>query len=344
MPQAAFSPVSRQGGFALLELSIALLIGTLLLVWGSAMLMRRADDAAAQAAGAWLLEIRHAAARMLERHFDSLAQGAPPVDGEGRPLYADPLAPTLAEFKAQGLLPEGYPESSPAGGGARVRLRVSSACPEAPCRVDALVHANRPLADARGAPDLMRMALLTQAAGGYGGYATAAQGGRLRGAAFDFPNPYVPGEPALPAGTPVLWAGMDLDTALRYVRRFDERDPQLQGSLSVAGEVQASGRLRAQEYLRIAGLAVEGQACAESGLLGTTTAGALLSCQAGVWRRASGSAGQTRNQPFGSASDQIDWALDSIFDGETCPAGYWMVGVRQSRSSGLVRYGLICRN
>jgi prepilin-type N-terminal cleavage/methylation domain-containing protein len=273
-------PRRRQAGFALLELSVALLIGTLLLVWGSAAIMRRADDAAARAAGAWLLEIRHAASRMMERHFDRLAEGAPPTDESGKPLYADPLAPTLAELKAQGLLPGGYPETSPMGGGARVRLAVSAACPGESCRVDALVYAARPLQATQGVPDLMRLPLLAEAAGGYGGYATAGAGGRLRGAAFDFPNPYAPGDAALPAGTPVLWAGMDLATAIRYVRRGDERDPQLQGPLS------AAGRIHGGEYLELAGRANLGAACAPNGLIGRTAAGQLLSCQSGTWKPA----------------------------------------------------------
>jgi len=273
---------ARQRGFALLELSVALLIGTLLLVWGAAALMRQADDATARATGAWMLEIRDAAHRMLERHFDALSEGRPPVGPEGGLLYADMHAPTLAEFKAQGLLPQGFPETAPMGGTARIRLAAPSACPGEACRVDALIYASMPLSDRQGRPDMMRMAVFAEAAGGYGGHATAGGESRLRGRTFDFPNPYASGSETLPAGTPVLWAGMDLATAAQYVRRFDERDPQLKGGLTAAGPVTGK-RLQADEYLQIAGQAAAGGACSPNGLVGRTPEGALLACQSGIW-------------------------------------------------------------
>jgi len=314
-----------QHGYALIELAIALMIGTLLLVWGAAALMRRADDAAAQATGTWLLEIRHAAYRMLERHFDKLAEGGVPVGPDGAPLYADLHAPTLAEFKAQGLLPPGFPESSPIGASAQVRLSPPSGCPGAACRVDALVYASGPLSDAQGLPDMMRMALLTEAAGGYGGYATAGTASRLRGKTFDFPNPYAPGAEILPAGTPVLWAGMDLATAAQYVRRFDERDPQLKGGLTVDGGIGATGqvagsRLRANEYLQIVGQASPGAGCSPDGLVGRTPSGVLLSCQSGAWSASPST--QIVAQYISSPGGGSPWTQGTV----TCPGGYKVTG------------------
>lgn len=282
-------PPASQQGFALLELTVALLIGTLMLVWGAAALMRQADDATARATGAWMLEIRNAAYRMLERHFDTLSEGRPPVGSDGRLLYADMYAPALAEFKAQGLLPQGFPESAPMGGTASIRLAAPSACPGQACRVDALIYASIPLSDRQGRPDMMRMAVLAEAAGGYGGYATAGAGSRLRGKTFDFPNPYAGEGEILPPGTPVLWAGMDMATAAQYVRRFDERDPQLKAGLTVAGSVTGK-RLQAGEYLQIAGQAVPGASCSPNGLVGRTPEGSLLACQSGIW---AGSGGAT---------------------------------------------------
>jgi prepilin-type N-terminal cleavage/methylation domain-containing protein len=314
-----------QYGFALIELAIALMIGTLLLVWGSAALMRRADDAAAQAAGAWLLEIRHAVYRMLERHFDKLAEGGVPIGADGAPLYADMHAPTLVEFKAQGLLPSGFPESSPIGGSVKVRLSPPSGCPGAACRVDALIYASRPLSDAQEQPDMMRMALLTEAAGGYGGYATAGTASRLRGKTFDFSNPYAPGAEVLPAGTPVLWAGMDLATATQYVRRFDKRDPELKGGLTVDGGISTTGqvagwRLQANEYLQIAGQASPGSGCGPDGLVGRTQSGALLSCQSGVWSASPSS--HVVAQYVSSPGGGNPWAQGTA----TCPGGYKVTG------------------
>ena len=318
----------RQQGFALLELALALMIGTLLLVWGAAALIRQADDAAARATGAWLLEIRNAAYRMMERHFDKLSEGQPPVGPEGEALYADMYAPTLAEFKVQGLLPRGFPESAPTGGTARIRFAEPSACPGEACRVDALVYASKPLSDRQAQPDMMRMAVLVEAAGGYGGHATAGVDGRLRGKVFDFPNPHAPGGEALAAGTPVLWAGMDMATAAQYVRRFDERDPQLKAGLTVAGSVTGK-RLLANEYLQIAGQASPGGRCSPSGLVGRTPEGMLLSCQSGRWELAGGRYGgsyQVTNSGCYSIPNPLTGGL-------SCPAGFtahtisWTMGL-----------------
>lgn len=314
---------ARMRGFALIELSIALLLGTLLAVWGSAALMRRADDAAAQATGTWLLEIRHAARRMLERHFDALAAGARPVDDQGRWLYADPMAPTLAEFRSQGLLPAGFPDT--AGGGAQVRIRLfrPNACPGASCRVEALVFSTQALQAADGAPDAMRLAVLVAATAGHGGHATGGSGGRLRGAAFDFANPYAPGAAVLPAGTPVLWAGMDLATADRYVRRFDTRDPQLQGSLTTSGSVVSGGRLVAQEYLLL-GVATAGQACNVAGLAARSNQDGMLTCRNGVWTSEDGGfgGGYAENNRFGCHHYTGISTANPRTGGCSCPAGY----------------------
>ena len=316
---------ARQRGFALLELSVALLIGTLLLVWGATALMRQADDAAARATGAWMLEIRNAAYRMLERHFDALSEGRPPVGPQGGLLYADMHAPTLAEFKAQGLLPQGFPEAAPTGGTARIRLAAPSSCPGEACRVDALIYASAPLSDRQGRPDMMRMAVFAEAAGGYGGHATAGSESRLRGKTFDFPNPYASGSATLPAGTPVLWAGMDLATAAQYVRRFDERDPQLKAGLTVAGTVTGK-RLQAGEYLQIAGQAVQGGACSPNGLVGRTPEGALLACQSGRWRPAGGGLAKYGGSYTRDAYGNCIYPNPAT-SGCGCPAGYSYAGI-----------------
>lgn len=333
MPRLAMPPAGRvrrrrvgQGGFALLELSLALLIGTLLAVWGSTELMRRADDAAARAAGVWLLEIRHAAGRLLERHFDSLAAGTPPADADGRPLYADPLAPSLAEMRGQGLLPAGFPDAAPGGLQAAIRLHRTPQCPGDGCRIDALVHATAPLRDGRGEPDMMRLAVLNEATAGLGGHATAGPAGRLRGPAFDFPNPIAPGAPALPAGTPVLWAGLDADTAGRYVRRFDTRDPQLEAPLSAAGPVSAGGRLRTAEYLELAGTADAGQPCgATPGLVSRDRrGGGLLLCQNGTWQGQDGGFGgaYAYNHRHGCFHYNGYSTANPRTGSCSCPAGY----------------------
>ncbi|MGT1653492.1 shufflon system plasmid conjugative transfer pilus tip adhesin PilV [Salmonella enterica subsp. enterica serovar Typhimurium] len=55
------------------------------------------------------------------------------------------------------------------------------------------------------------------------------------------------------------------------------------------GTVRADGRLYTGEYLQLEKTATAGASCSPNGLVGRDSTGAILSCQSGVWRRASGS-------------------------------------------------------
>lgn len=59
---------------------------------------------------------------------------------------------------------------------------------------------------------------------------------------------------------------------------------------SVGAEtVTTTGRLTTGEFIKLGGTAVEGQACgAENGLVAKDTAGLILSCQSGSWKKAQG--------------------------------------------------------
>ena len=48
--------------------------------------------------------------------------------------------------------------------------------------------------------------------------------------------------------------------------------------------IESRGRVRANEYVEITGVAVEGTGCSPNGLMGRNAAGALISCQNGQWK------------------------------------------------------------
>jgi len=168
--------------------------------------------------------------------------------------------------------------------GAQVQIVRGAACPGPACRLDALVYTDKPLLQAAsGLPDLMRMAALLGAAGGYGGAVWMDAPARLRGANFDFPNPLIPGLPVLPTGTLALWSGLDSAAHERYVRMQDARNPDLRGDLSVAGQMRSGGRLGSGEYLALEAVAVAGDWCGQAGLFSRSAQGELLSCRNRVW-------------------------------------------------------------
>ncbi|MBV7482371.1 prepilin [Bordetella sp. BOR01] len=307
----------------MLELAVAVAVASMILIWGANRLVHQVDDAAGRAAGVWMLELKRGLDNVLRQHFDSLAEGVPARDGSGLPLYADLFAPQLAELKAHGHLPAGFPETGALGGGVAIRILRDARCPGAGCRLDALAYGTAPVLVADGtAPDLMRIGAAVEAAGGYGGSATAT---RVRGANFDFANPPAPGMPALAPGTLAIWAGFGTADYDLFVRRRDTRDPDLQGGLSVAGPVTTTKRLHTDEYLSLGGIAVLGTACAAStGLLASGADGTLLGCRQGRWAMVGGNFGgaYASNNRYGCAHYSGQSTANPLTGTCSCPPGY----------------------
>ncbi len=275
---------ARQRGFSLLELALALALTALIAIWASSQVAHRIEDAAARSTGVWLAQVRGAMEQALMRHFDAWAAGQAPHGEGGAALFLDPMAPTVDELRRTGALPSGFPLQSALGQGARIRVVRTATCPGQPCRLDALIYADKPLLKTGTQyPDLAAIAVVIEAAGGYGGAVWPTAPDALRGAAFSFANPAAPDAAAYPAGTVASWAGLERSEADRYVKLRDTRDPDLQGNLTVAG------RLRASEYLELQGQASAGQNCSEAPAgIARSGSGELLSCQSGLWQQASG--------------------------------------------------------
>jgi len=330
--------VHRQKGVALLELAVAVAIAAMLAIWTASLLVNRAEDARAEAAGRWLLAIRSAAIDMMLAQFDALAG-----IGTAPPGYADPHAPTLAELRQGGHLAADFPLLSPFGQPAQVRILTGAGCPGEGCRPDVLVTtlAAPPGADAADPAAMGQVLMATQ---GYGGAVHAQSPEKLRGALFDLPNPLAGSSVAHPVGTVAVHGGGEAGLHARFVRLRDRRDPDLQGGLSirqgiqVGGDVTADGNVTAAGALTggtlgLQGSAVPGSACAAPGLFSRTASGALLSCQAGRWRANEGGFGGayaiTNNN---GCRNEYGVSLANPRTGKcSCPPGYAAVVVSEGR-------------
>jgi hypothetical protein len=72
-----------------------------------------------------------------------------------------------------------------------------------------------------------------------------------------------------------------------WVRSYADKSVYTGGTM-MAGSMRSLGRLQADEYVHLAGSAAAGGSCSPNGLLAQDGTGGLLSCQSGVWTRASG--------------------------------------------------------
>jgi hypothetical protein len=81
----------------------------------------------------------------------------------------------------------------------------------------------------------------------------------------------------------------------------------INGQSVAGGSVTAYGRMYANEYMQVSGVATAGWGCSPNGLVGRSAAGGLLSCDSGVWRAPGGGLAQ--------------------YSGQTCPAGMNVYGI-----------------
>ncbi|MYN11921.1 prepilin-type N-terminal cleavage/methylation domain-containing protein [Pusillimonas sp. TS35] len=271
-----------QRGFALLELLLATMVATLIAVWGVSTLVDNMDDAGARAAARWMLAVRDAAGRYLARHGPELSLANVPaaLQHEG---YADWRTPTPAELKRAGLLAEGLPLTVAMGAGAHIRVVRRGLCPGHACRPNALVYSAQPFVRERGRVDERAVSQWLLEAAGAGGWVSPGASSQLRGPLFTLPNPPWPGA-ALPPGTVAMLADDTLRTA-QVVHIGDRRDPQLQGAMTVSGDIRAGANLAVEGYVRIGARRAPGQACNVDGALALAVQPhkSLLACQGGSW-------------------------------------------------------------
>lgn len=222
-------------GFTLIELMVTLAVAAVIAAtYQRWQLVEAAEEAVGQSTGQYINTIRGAVAQYQQDYFLQLANGS------AVPGYANALAPTIAELKADGnRIPGGLPAKTPGGQSILIQL-TRTGCPGTTCQVNGLVYMAAPFTLPRtGTTPRVDLALAAVAAmGGSGGLSTIATPGTIKGGAGSEPNP-------LGSVEGVVGAFTYLDNAfwLQFVRINDTRDPNLQGNLTVGGNGQINGTL-----------------------------------------------------------------------------------------------------
>ncbi|MBW8986293.1 shufflon system plasmid conjugative transfer pilus tip adhesin PilV [Escherichia coli] len=113
------------------------------------------------------------------------------------------------------------------------------------------------------------------------------------------------------------------------------------------GTVRADGRLYTGEYLQLEGTATAGASCSPNGLVGRDSTGAILSCQSGTWRRASGSTvltgkianGQQIPLPSGFSASQCTWSVSNAENPHGWKPNYFAGSVATYDANRIVKCG-----
>lgn len=311
---------SGQGGFALVELTLALLIALLVAVLGMRSWVNQVNDAQARAAAVWMETVHKAVLAYLQRHGPDIQEAAShdALAGAG---YQDWRAPTLAELAAAGLLASGMPHTVRLTGGARIHVWRSGECPGDACTVEALIHGEQPLLDAHAQVDEAMVAQWLLAAQGEGAAVHPGEPGRLRGTRFSV-NSTLPDGSVLPPGTVGMAVTAEHQALWSYLRVGDRRDPDFQGDLSLAGDVMAGGSGTVGGHLRIGAEAVMNAPCQPDRAIVQRDAGGLLTCRQGRWRPAGQFGGAfAYNHPFGCQNAEGVPTANLLTGGCSCARG-----------------------
>jgi len=264
--------LEKQSGQALLEWLLVATLALLMAIWGSQKWAARAEQAALEGTGQWLLVLSQAMQKALE------------VDVEGSESVKKMLAqkpPATVEawqqvLKASGFLVPAFVAQPPLPFDVQVhhlntdRDCVSSICPTV--SVLLLIPPEDWTESRRqnAAPDLM-LGLK-----GQGLAVTALKPNRLQGSGFAIDSDW-------PLGTVgvLVWRSEVLPP---YVRLHEDRPVHFSGGLTVDGSVAVHGRLAVSEGVLLGDSASLDVACAQDGLLLRSPSEGLLMCRKGRWR------------------------------------------------------------
>jgi len=296
----------RQRGFGILEMTLALALFTMILLFSMRDQQRTARMQVDRAAGEHLKIIQLALQRYLDQNRADLLAGAA-IGG-----VIDPVAPTLAELRAVNALAPSVGDMGPNGLTYQLRVdRLPVACVPATNCVDlqGVMWATAPLIEG-GVPQAQRLAIMQSAAGIDAAIASVTNGAELSGldGIWPIPNP-LGNQPGVIAAR----AGWGASTDLGAFLRRDGSDAGMVGNLNMnnnridspgeiaapaagdvrftvggveAGRVQPSG-MAVSASLQFQNTVAAGGACAEQGAVGRVSTGdgdGVALCQGGVWR------------------------------------------------------------
>lgn len=217
-------------GFTLVELIIVLSISAALAAYAQSYLVKQTEESIAKASASYLLTVANSAQYHTLLNFNNYANSTP-VAG-----IANLLTPTLAELRALGRLPVGFPivaNSMPTRQTAQVNL-VQTNCPGPTCTIQVLACTTTPVTlGAPVTPANIRFDLastMVEQQNGAGGQSLQGAGNVIRGPLVNTANP-IGNQEGIVCGT------QSLDTTLyqRFLTVGDPRDPNFQGNLTVAG-------------------------------------------------------------------------------------------------------------
>ncbi len=314
----------KNRGYALLDASLAILLGTGIVAAGVAAAIDQRGDDSARAQGLAMVTLQGAVNQYLTEHYSALVQpGGGNVAG-----VANPLAPTIAELRSLGALKDPFQSTAFNGGNYRIQVTAFPAGCVAPnCNLDGLVWNDRPLTDWWNNIDYPRLGVAIRAIGADGAMSNAATPNTLQGmqGKWNTANPvgaqagilaartgynsasfsqFYRRDGSLPMTGDVAANGVNINnagtvsavnanltgtvSATNAVATTSTVSTQtVLGSQTVGGTQQVGGALVAKGQVYLAAQGSTGSGCSGNTIT-TDATGLLLFCRSGVWQAAGG--------------------------------------------------------
>lgn len=356
------APLLRQRGFALAGLAIAMALITVFAAFATSEIMRRTTDSTAEATGRYLMTVRNALIAFQVRHEAWLLR----VDTSGAPagIYPPPPALTFAAnaagevantdvslLKAEGLLPDDFPNHMPFGERALITLVRSGTCPGLSCQLQSYVYSCHPISrhkstrsgsasctsvpPGRDSADPSLLGQVLMSAEGYGGH-DLLDSSRFQGAMVNVPRSVFP--ISNHQGRAMVVASLDATPYAQFVRQGDTRHVFLRNDLTVDGVIQTNAGLLFGNTVTF------GSSCTRENMYASTSNGVLAVCKGGIWQL----------QPdYSVVSHESNLRHNAIIEPTpTCPAGstpYRMIALqsvdmRVSQGNGMNVTGTLSGN
>lgn len=220
-------------GFSLIEMSIVLIIMGLIVSSQVLTLKAEASKATGQILGDEAVVITGAVQTLIGQNFEAMTTGAA-VAG-----YANPMAPTLAELRADGVLAAGVKDVNSLGTGWNILItKQPAACVPPACDLAAIITTSAPVTNSSGVVDYAILGAAAKKAGGDAGYSDNITPTLLSGinAAWTVANPVA----LTPAGIFGMRTGYGSSALSQFVRMGDTRAVSLGNTLTTAGTVRSA--------------------------------------------------------------------------------------------------------
>lgn len=284
---------TRQTGFTLVEVMLALVISTLIGVYALHLAVRQSHDLAASATAQYLKTVRAATVDALSRHYEAFhlidTTNAPPGIYESAPAWTEFTGTThtisLQPLLDSGFLPNNFSPVPPLGGSTRITFVRSGTCPGADCLVDAYLWTCLPISAQRSRADAVPpdctltaaqtdnfdpalLSRLLEESEGLG--AANFFDATLRGPLFSVTNTQLGAPETL--GRFALVASLNQTHLNQFVRQGDTRHVHLRNALTV------ENRIASRTGLLLDTAITPAAACDTPGLVALTANGVLAQC------------------------------------------------------------------